>query len=116
MRILRERRLGPLLLGVGVAEGARDGDGGADDADAAHRVLEDDAGGDDDGNTLDGVGDGVGDGRHLVEREEGHLVVQVVVHAVDDDVLDQPRRADDGHRLGPGGGEAPPPCTRPPGA
>ena len=41
--------------------------------------MEDDARGDDDGDALDGVGDGVRDGRDLVERHEGDLVVQVVV-------------------------------------
>ena len=41
------------------------------------------------------------DRRHLVERDEGHLVVQVVVHAVDDDVLDQPRGAHDRGGGGP---------------
>mmetsp|Transcript_1293 Transcript_1293/g.3655 ORF Transcript_1293/g.3655 Transcript_1293/m.3655 type:complete len:256 (+) Transcript_1293:654-1421(+) len=42
----------------------------------------------------------MGDGGHLVERDERHLVVRVVVEAVERHLADQPRRAHDGRRLG----------------
>ena len=69
--------LGVLLLGEGVEEGSQDGDAGADAAKEGHGGSEDDAGGDDDHDALEGVGDGVGDGGEAVEGEEGGLVVEV---------------------------------------
>mmetsp|Transcript_19731 Transcript_19731/g.45238 ORF Transcript_19731/g.45238 Transcript_19731/m.45238 type:complete len:407 (+) Transcript_19731:156-1376(+) len=66
-----------LLLGEGVEEGSKDGDGRADDALGGHLGVEDDARDDDDDDALEGVGDRVGDGGHLGEGHEGDLVVEV---------------------------------------
>jgi hypothetical protein len=67
---------------LGVDEGSEDGDGGPERVDGLDGRLEDDDGRDDDGDALHGVADGEGEGRDLVQGHVGHLVVQVVEHAL----------------------------------
>ena len=76
------RRLRRLLLILlhddRVDERAQDGNRGGHLAEGRDGVLEHGDRGKDDDDALDGVGDGVCDGRHLREGEEGDLVVDVV--------------------------------------
>merc|ERR1719272_402763 len=70
-----------LVLGEAVEEGAGDGDGRAESAEGRDGGLEDEDGGEDDDHSLDRVRHRVRHGRHLGEREEGDLVVDVVEEA-----------------------------------
>ena len=67
---------------LGVDEGSEDGDGRSERVDGLHRRVEDDDGGDNDGDTLHGVADAECQRRYLVKGHVGHLVVQVVEHAL----------------------------------
>mmetsp|Transcript_52578 Transcript_52578/g.138283 ORF Transcript_52578/g.138283 Transcript_52578/m.138283 type:complete len:341 (-) Transcript_52578:463-1485(-) len=80
-----------LLLGEGVEERAQDGDAGADGAEGRDGCLEDDDRREDDDDTLDGVGDGMRDGRDLSQGEERDLIVNVVEEARDREQADHLR-------------------------
>mmetsp|Transcript_1791 Transcript_1791/g.4583 ORF Transcript_1791/g.4583 Transcript_1791/m.4583 type:complete len:361 (+) Transcript_1791:167-1249(+) len=77
--VLRER----------VQQHAEDGERRADLVHPRHRRAEDDDGREDDHNALDGVADRVRDRVHVVQAEEGDLVVQVVGEARDEARVDE---------------------------
>jgi hypothetical protein len=67
---------------LGVDEGSKNGDGGSERVDGLNGRLEDYDGRDNDRNPLHGVADAECQRRDLIQRHVGHLVVQVVEHAL----------------------------------
>mmetsp|Transcript_27316 Transcript_27316/g.67800 ORF Transcript_27316/g.67800 Transcript_27316/m.67800 type:complete len:212 (+) Transcript_27316:412-1047(+) len=94
-----------LVLHDGIEEGSSNGNRRANRPQRRKLVAEDEDSREDDADALDSVGDRVRDGRDLVERDEGDLVVRIVVEPIEDHLTEEPRRSDHRSGLRPGSAE-----------